>query len=563
MSYFQLTAALVGRAVNNGLPGAYISALCVDGTNLFAGTEVGVFLSTNNGTSWTAVNTGLPSSWVYALAVSGTNLFAGTWAGGVFRSTDSGTSWSAVNSGLATAIVFALGVNGTNLFAATNSGVLLSTDDGTSWTSANNGLTDPAVTRVSTFAVSGTNLFAGNAFGVFRSTNNGTSWTAVNTGLTNTWVHALVVSGTNLFAGTDGGVFLSANNGTSWTAVNTGLTNTWVHALAVSGTNLFAGTDGGVFLSTNNGISWSAVNSGLTNLYVCALAVSGTNLFAGTGDGVFRSTNNGSIWSAVSSGLTMSIDLAVSGTNLFATNYAGGVGVFLTTNNGTNWITVDSGLANHSADCLVASGEYLFAGTDRRGVWKRPLSEMVVPVELTSFTATANDKQVTLSWSTATELNNQGFEVQRKALGGEFATVAFAKGQGTTTQPNQYSFADKNLDEGKYFYRLKQMDLNGLFEYSNAIEVDVRSVDQFSLEQNHPNPFNPATTIGYVLQEKGNVKLTLLNSLGEEIAILVNEEQDKGYHEVEFDAKELSSGIYFYTLQVKSFVDTKKMILLR
>jgi predicted GH43/DUF377 family glycosyl hydrolase len=186
-----------------------------------------------------------------------------------------------------------------------------------------------------------------------------------------------------------------------------------------------------------------------------------------------------------------------------------------------------------------------------------------VPVELTSFTASALGNEVALNWTTATELNNYGFEIQRKALGREFATVAFVKGQGTTTQQNQYSFLDKNLDEGKYFYRLKQMDYGGQFSYSQIVEVDVRTLDNYTLEQNYPNPFNPTTTIGYVLQEKSNAKLTLLNSLGEEIAVLVNEEQDKGYHKVEYNASTLVSGVYFYQLRAGSFIETKKMMLLR
>jgi hypothetical protein len=281
----------------NGPYGGFVYSFAVSGTNLFAGTFGGVFLSTNNGTSWTAVNNGLTNTWVNALAVSGTNLFAGTNGGGVFLSTNNGTSWTSVNTGLTNPYVNALavspaagGTGGTYLFAGTiGGGVFLSTDNGTSWTAVNNGLTG---TGVLSLAISGTNLFAGtNGGGVFLSTNNGTSWTAVNTGLANVSVYALVISGTNLFAGTSGGVFLSTNNGTSWTAVNSGLADyISVYALAVSGTNLFAGTyGGGVFLSTNNGTSWTAVNNGLTSTSVLSLAISGTNLFAGTsGGGVWR-----------------------------------------------------------------------------------------------------------------------------------------------------------------------------------------------------------------------------------------------------------------------------------
>jgi hypothetical protein len=105
--------------------------------------------------------------------------------------------------------------------------------------------------------------------------------------------------------------------------------------------------------------------------------------------------------------------------------------------------------------------------------------------------------------------------------------------------------------------------LNGKFEYSNTIEVEVLTILSYSLEQNYPNPFNPSTTISYGLKEKSNAKLTLLNAIGEEIAVLVNEEQDKGYHKVEFDGSQLSSGVYFYQLKAREYLQTKKMILLK
>lgn len=187
----------------------------------------------------------------------------------------------------------------------------------------------------------------------------------------------------------------------------------------------------------------------------------------------------------------------------------------------------------------------------------------VVPVELTSFSVLVNGTSVSLNWSTATELNNYGFEVQRKSLNGNFATIGFVNGKGTSTVINDYSFTDNELEEGKYFYRLKQIDYDGKYEYSKIIEVDVRMLSSFSLEQNYPNPFNPSTTIGFVLQERINVKLTLLNSIGEELAVLVNEEKDKGYHKINLNAYNLPSGVYMYRIQAGNFVDTKKMLLMK
>ncbi|OGU82228.1 MAG: hypothetical protein A2W11_10630, partial [Ignavibacteria bacterium RBG_16_35_7] len=190
-------------------------------------------------------------------------------------------------------------------------------------------------------------------------------------------------------------------------------------------------------------------------------------------------------------------------------------------------------------------------------------SVMIVPVELTSFTASANGKEVTLNWSTATELNNLGFEIQRSTEGKEFFTVGFVSGYGTTTELQNYSYADKNLNNGKYYYRLKQVDYDGSYEYSDVVEVEWRAFNSYLLEQNYPNPFNPTTTIGFGIQNKSNVKITVLNSIGEEVAVVLNEEREAGYHQVEFNAENLPSGVYFYQINSGEFIQTKKMLLLK
>jgi photosystem II stability/assembly factor-like uncharacterized protein len=273
----------------------------VSGSNIFAGIDGGVFLSANNGKNWSVVNNGLTNtnihhlnenglrSWVFAFAVNGANLFTGTF-GGVFLSTDNGSSWTEVNNGLTNTHVYALALSCDllkKIFAGTGGGgVFLSTDNGKNWTS-----TGLKKVWVSTLLADGRRLFAGTGDGsVFLSTDNGTTWTAVNDGLTNTHVYSLAMSGMNLFAGTNNGVFLSTNYGTSWAAVNIGLSNLEVQAIAVNGTNLFVGTfGGGVFFSTNNGTSWTEVNNNLTATSILSLAVNDTNLFAGTyAHGVWR-----------------------------------------------------------------------------------------------------------------------------------------------------------------------------------------------------------------------------------------------------------------------------------
>jgi hypothetical protein len=185
-----------------------------------------------------------------------------------------------------------------------------------------------------------------------------------------------------------------------------------------------------------------------------------------------------------------------------------------------------------------------------------------VPVELKSFSGYAADNKVSLNWTTATETNNSGFEIERKTIG-EWETIGFVPGSGTTTELRSYSFNDENISSGNYSYRLKQIDYNGLFEYSEVIEIEVGVPSQYSLEQNYPNPFNPVTTISYSLKDKGLVSLKVYDILGNEVATLLNEEMESGTYEYKFNASAIASGIYFYTLKAGDFLSTKKMILLK
>jgi len=184
------------------------------------------------------------------------------------------------------------------------------------------------------------------------------------------------------------------------------------------------------------------------------------------------------------------------------------------------------------------------------------------PVELTSFAAIVSNGLVALSWISATETNNQGFEVQRSA-GGEFETIAFIEGHGTTTESQAYAYNDRNVNAGTYTYRLKQVDFDGSFEYLKVIEVDVPVLQEFSFEQNYPNPFNPSTKISWQSPVGSHQTLKIFDILGNEIATLVNEYKPAGKYEVEFNAANLPSGVYFYQLKAGSFVETKKMVLLK
>ncbi len=201
------------------------------------------------------------------------------------------------------------------------------------------------------------------------------------------------------------------------------------------------------------------------------------------------------------------------------------------------------------------------------------------PVELVSFTATVSGNEVKLNWATATEINNYGFEVERQKSKGEsnWETIGFVEGAGNSNSPKSYSFTDNVTESGTYSYRLKQIDLDGAYEYSNVVEVNVGAPAKFELMQNYPNPFNPTTTIKYSIPSviarseatkqshdfAANVQLNVYNILGEEVAKLVNERQLPGEYTVKFDASNLPSGIYIYTLRTENYISTKKMLLLK
>jgi hypothetical protein len=188
-----------------------------------------------------------------------------------------------------------------------------------------------------------------------------------------------------------------------------------------------------------------------------------------------------------------------------------------------------------------------------------------LPVELTSFSVTVNEGTVNLNWTTATEINNNGFEVQRTD-NNEFHTIGFVQGHGTTTSIQSYSFVDQNVTAGNYSYRLKQIDFNGNFEYSNVVEVEVLGVKEFTLGQNYPNPFNPSTAINFSLAVDSKVSLKIFDVLGQEVATLVNGQMTSGPQKVSFDASSLNSGVYFYRIDAdgidgQKFSSVKKMIL--
>ncbi|RJP63216.1 MAG: T9SS C-terminal target domain-containing protein [Ignavibacteriales bacterium] len=186
-----------------------------------------------------------------------------------------------------------------------------------------------------------------------------------------------------------------------------------------------------------------------------------------------------------------------------------------------------------------------------------------VPVELSSFTAETNANNVNLKWSTATETNNAGFEIQKSSNKTDFIKIGFVAGFGTSTEKHSYSFIDRNIKAGNYYYRLKQIDLDGSAWYSQIVESGKNVPKEYSLSQNFPNPFNPETKFNYELPVSSKVNIRIFDALGREVANLVNEEKEAGTYEISFNGAGYASGIYFFRMQAGNYIQTRKMILMK
>ncbi len=240
-----------------------------------------------------------------------------------------------------------------------------------------------------------------------------------------------------------------------------------------------------------------------------------------------------------------------------------------------NWTTVVNNASSVAEEWTVnqfvpIQGRYVRlichsnSDNDWANVWEVEIwgSDQTTDVELNPLTANVSGNSVTLNWSTSSETNNRGFEIQKKSTG-EFETIAFVNGSGTTSTVNSYSFTDRELTATHYIYRLKQVDFDGTFSYSNEVEINLLP-ENAELYQNYPNPFNPTTKVKFSIPNTDRAVITIFDMLGQRVMEVVNKEFTAGTHEVEIDARSLSSGVYVYQLTVgNNFSAIKKMMVMK
>ena len=216
------------------------------------------------------------------------------------------------------------------------------------------------------------------------------------------------------------------------------------------------------------------------------------------------------------------------------------------------------------SDSIGARLAWAATFNNEQDVYYSYITSGIVPVELTSFSASASENVVTLDWSTATELNNRGFNIERSSEKNEWRTIGFIEGKGTTSEPQHYMYSDNlnDVKSNKVYYRLKQIDNDGTYKYSNIVEVGIVP-SSFTLSQNYPNPFNPSTKIKYSIPQSSKVVVKVFDMLGKEVATLVNEEKEAGTYEITWNAQNLPSGVYSYGIKAGSYTAIKKMVLLK
>ena len=406
--------------------------------------------------------------------------------------------------------------------------VMKTTDGGATWVR----VTDPATSTSDLETCAFVDENNGYVFGAsglgYKTTDGGTTWTPLTTTITGTiYGSDFLDVNTGYICGSSGALRMTTDGGTTFTTLDPNNTSTLYSIDMVNSSNGFiSGSSGRVRRTADGGVTWDTVDVGYTGVTLYSVS--------------FKDENNGMTGGSVG--------------RTYYTNDGGNTWNFENTSMSTIYhVYVEKTSSDTAAAYAVGTNAYVMRNY-----------HVIVPVELASFSASINGTEVTLSWITATELNNLGFQIERRSAEEEWLELGFVEGHGTTTESQIYSFVDKDLIPGIYNYRIKQIDYDGSYTYYELQEeVDVAAPNNYDLSQNYPNPFNPSTKIKYSVPVEGFVNIAVYNVLGEKVVDLVNGVQKAGNYELTFDARNFASGMYIYRMESGNFVSIKKMMILK
>ena len=576
----------------------YIYSFLINGQNVYAPSPLGLYHSTDDGASWSKIKDTLTAGDLRFIKSDSTFLFLGNSAGQLFRSSDNGASWKLLKNGSNDLTTYAITTDGTTLIAANSgfvSSLYISTDFGDTWTQKD-GSGGENSAFYDLYFINGNLIgrFPDNKF--YISSDEGTSWSEIQVDTTINFFEDIEGSGSNVFIATYGnGIYRSIDGGHTWAISNNGIIASKINALVTKNNDVLAATGGGVFKSTDNGDSWQRYNDGIDLSEIINIKMINNNYYAIVKDGVYKLDTVNNKWVKTyfvnnNSFTTISITDSVI--------YAGfrSAGIYKSTDNGNTWDTVNNGLNTSpghypSINSIAVLGNVVYAGTLVNGVYRSTnggASWSQFNNGLTSlFTYKVAIKDSEVYVATSEEFSKTGITDSswNKIYSYAYSFLFYNGG----IFVGEYSEIQKSYDEGQTWVNVSN-GYNSRDIYSLAVNDQymfaasyaggvwkrplseiITSVDnsvqnkpeRFSLGQNFPNPFNPSTTIKYSIPKNSLVRLKVYNILGEEVAILVNEEKPVGTYEVKFNATNLPSGVYFYRLQAGSFVETKKMIIIK
>ena len=531
--------------INQGLTIKTVKSFASVNNDIFIGTGAGIYHSTDQGYQWFLSD----SSVVNTLLIYNNKIYAGTNGSGILVSDNLGKTW--INIGPNNSAIYSIAIRELNIAAVSDSGIILTTDNGLNWIPG--GLKG---VQVNTLFSTGKSLLAGTNYsgGLFRSIDDGATWSLSNNGFSKLVIYSLFASGDSVFTGGDSyGLFLSSDYGNSWSQNNNGLTDRDILTLGFNGSKLYAGTaNHGVFISSNRGTDWYPSITPFNNIHPRCFGFFDSTIFMGTDSGIYSSTNNGLNWT--NSGpkdLPDISSLAFIRDYVFACSYTA---FYRSSDKGTTW--------KHFPDsqnyyCLKVDGDSLYAGTGN-GIF------------------ISTDFGITWHYKISQQTGCSKLFIKHPYILAAGQNVYLSKNDGISwniifdnkdnISPYSYALSDSFFFIGTYgngIYRLAISDfITGI--KNNSIDIP----QDFSLYQNYPNPFNPSTIIKYSIPVRGNVRLTIFNTLGEAIKVLVNETMGAGYHSVSFNGDGFASGVYIYSLQVTQangqiFRSARKMILIK
>jgi photosystem II stability/assembly factor-like uncharacterized protein len=581
-------------SASNGLTNQRVQALTAVGTYLFAGSDGGVFRSADNGASWESANTGLTNMSIRAFAVSKTKLFAGTAGGGIFQSTNNGASWSEVNTGITgftNKYVHGVAVAGTNIVAATEGGALYCAENDMHWTAAG----PTATSGLYSLVAAGSVLYAGGD-GVIRSMDKGVTWEKIglNDGCS---IDGLVSSSTNLFAAGRGVWKISLSDAAVFpSAPEMILPADRAYEVSVNPTFRWKASDGGSsyrfqLCADPNFYSPIIDSAGITSASydVRGLAKSRTyywrinaanvlgisewshiwkfativivpvapTLISPIAQYLVTPTNPTLSWTSPPGAVSYHVQLAVD--SLFTAPIIDKDGITLTT-------CQINGLATHT----VYYWRVCAAGSDSISAWSRVGTFLTKLADLIPTTPVNGATDVPLSTSLQWE----------PVVGRGWYHVQLSTDTSFSTKIADNSFFSATLypvsglsNNTKYFWRVAAVTVSEsgpwcalqtfTTTHSTSVSKNEAMPKEYALANNYPNPFNPSTTISFSLPKGGFVTLIIMDALGRQTAVIVNEELIPGYYSYQWNASEMPSGVYFYRLKAGAYSATKRLLLLK